>query len=384
MSRQLLQKTYTPGPFTCFPITDPKLREVWAADFKDRILHHLLVSAIEPHWEKIFIHDSYACRTAKGAHKAIAKIKRILTNHRGSTSSNNRGSTSGLYYLHLDIRGFFTSIDKEILFSIITKKMRHPELLYLTELVIFHNPKSNYIIKGNVRILRDIPRHKSLFGVPDGKGLPIGNYTSQFFANVYLNELDQYAKRVLKCRYYFRYMDDVIILHQSRNYLRGLIKSIDIFLQEKLKIELHPKKIILQRADKGIDALGYILHPDYALSRRRVVGNIRSKLAKFNKLLVTVSTEVEPRGSTSKSEIENVVRKAQEVINSYWGHFKHADCAKLKAKLYEKHFGELKRYLEKSDDGDHFVIKKQPEMSDISYKINDSSRGSPRFNLGEP
>ena len=94
--------------------------------------------------------------------------------------------------------------------------------------------------------------------------------------------------------------------------------------------------------------------------------------------------EVEPRGSTSKSEIENVVRKAQEVINSYWGHFKHADCAKLKAKLYEKHFGELKRYLEKSDDGDHFVIKKQPEMSDISYKINDSSRGSPRFNLGEP
>jgi len=245
--------------------------------------------------------------------------------------------------------------------------MRHPELLYITELVIFHNPKSNYIIKGNVRILRDIPRHKSLFGVPDSKGLPIGNYTSQFFANVYLNELDQYAKRALKCQYYFRYMDDVIILHQSQNYLRGLIKKIDVFLQEKLKIELHPKKIILQKADKGIDALGYILHPDYTLSRKRVVGNIKNKLAHFNKMLAITGSEVAPRGATSrsKSEIENIVKKAQEVINSYWGHFKHADCAKLKAKLYEKHFGELKRYLEKSEEGDHFVVKKTPPLNPL-------------------
>lgn len=337
MSRELTGRTYKIGRFTCFPITDPKLREVWAADFKDRITHHLLVREIEPRWEKIFIHDSYACRTEKGAHKAVAKIKKILANHKE------------LYYLHVDIRGFFTSIDKDTLFAILSKKVKHPDLVYLMKLVIYHDPRDNYIIKGDEQLLRDIPRHKSLFGVPEGKGLPIGNYTSQFFANVYMNELDQYAKRSLKCRHYFRYMDDVIILDTDSARLREVAKLIDRFLKEKLKIELHPKKTILQRVDKGVDLLGYIVRPEYTLSRKRVVGKLKMKLEGFNSELVR---------TMDMDEIERVVKYAQAVVNSYWGHFKHADCGGLKRKIYQKHFGRLRDYLEPSDAaGGHMILR---------------------------
>jgi len=341
MTRDLANRTYKVGQFTCFPITDPKLREVWAADFRDRIIHHLFVSQIEARWEKVFIYDSYACRTEKGAHKAVRKIKREVT-------------PPGMLYLHVDIRGFFTSIDKDILFAILSKKIKHPDLVYLMKLIIFHDPKSNYVIRGNERLLHDIPAHKSLFKVPNGKGLPIGNYTSQFFANVYLNELDQYAKRILKCRHYFRYMDDVLIIDRNQNHLCMLAKQINLFLHEKLKIELHPKKTILQRADTGIDFLGYVIHPEYSLSRKRVVGNVRKKLAYFNKQLSKIQGGVTSRNE----EIEQVVRNAQAVINSYWGHFKHANCGKLKEKLYEKHFDELKKYLELSKlTRNHFIIK---------------------------
>lgn len=342
MSRALSGKTYVPGPFSCFPITDPKLREVWAADFRDRVIHHLLVSNIEPSWEKIFIHDSYACRTDKGAHKAVEKIKRILADEKK------------IWYLHMDVRGFFTSIDKDVLFNVLSRRNRHPDILYLTRLIVFHDPKSNYMIKGDEKILRRVPLHKSLFGVPDGKGLPIGNYTSQFFANVYMNELDQYAKRELKCRHYFRYMDDVVILDHNHGRLREIAGLIDFFLRDRLKIELHPQKTVLQPASNGIDFLGYVIHPEYTLSRKRVVGNIRARLARFNKILAAAH---DPAPASDQKEIETIVIEAQQVINSYWGHFRHADCGNLKRKLYEKYFGELKKYLEKSKTGDHFVIK---------------------------
>ncbi len=356
MVRELTNRTYTIGQFTCFPITDPKLREVWAADFRDRIIHHLLVSKIEPMWEKIFIHDSYACRTAKGAHKAVAKIKQILACNRD------------IYFLHVDIRGFFTNIDKNVLFSILSKKTKHPDLIYLMKLIIFHDPKSNYIIKGNERILHDIPSHKSLFGVPEGKGLPIGNYTSQFFANVYMNELDQYAKRILKCHYYFRYMDDCLIIDADHERLNQLAKQINSFLNEKLNIELHPKKTILQKADTGIDFLGYVIHSEYTLSRKRVVGNIKKKLARFNKQL----PQKQLLRPDNIKEVEQIVNKAQATVNSYWGHFKHANCSKLKNKLYEKHFGRLKQYLVRSDIGDHFVVKDGifPKKNDVLPRLS--------------
>ena len=340
MSKELSAKAYRPGHFTVFAITDPKLREVWAADFKDRITHHLLVSKIEPIWEKMFIHDSYACRKDKGAHKAIHKIKKILAND------------PDFYYLHVDVRGFFTNIDRKVLFSLLSKKVKNPDLLYLIKLIVFHDPKSNYIIKGDRKLLFSIPKHKSLFGVADGKGLPIGNYTSQFFANVYLNELDQYAKRILKCRHYFRYMDDILILEKNREKLASCIKAIDLFLKSKLNLELHTKKTILQRADKGINFLGFIIRPAYTLSRKRVVGNLKTKLREIN-------SNLEKLGRLGNNEeLEDSVKKAQGIVNSYWAHFRHGDCVRLKNKIYTKHFGNLAKYLEPIKPTEsHLVLK---------------------------
>jgi RNA-directed DNA polymerase len=337
MSKQLKSRTYIPWPFSCFAVTDPKLREVWAADFRDRILHHLLISRIEPRWEKIFISDSYACRTSKGAHRAIAMIKKVISNN------------PNVYFLHVDVKGFFTNIDRNILFSILTKRMKNPDLLYLTRLIVFHDPRTNYIIKGDAKILRHVPKHKSLFGAPNHVGLPIGNYTSQFFANVYLNELDQYAKRAMKCHYYFRYMDDIVVLHDNREFLLKAINKFDSFLRNKLHLELHPQKTILKKAKDGLNALGYITHPEYTFSRRRVVGNIKMKLKRINMALLDAK---------NTEQTETIVRRALCVINSYWGHFKYANCGNLKKTLYEKHFEKLKEFIQKSDTGEHYVINK--------------------------
>lgn len=226
--------------------------------------------------------------------------------------------------------------------------MKNPALIYLAKMIIFHDPKSNYLIKGDEKLLMSFPSHKSLFSMPAGQGLPIGNYTSQFFANIYLNELDQYAKRILKCENYFRYMDDLVIFDQSRQRLRILIRKIDEFLKTDLKLRVHPKKIILQPAAKGVNFLGYIIYPAYSLSRKRAVGNIKMKLKTINSDL---------KECQDMKVIKRTVINAQCVVNSYWGHFKHADCGSLKKKIYEKHFGGLKKYLEQSKNKNHFIIK---------------------------
>ena len=232
--------------------------------------------------------------------------------------------------------------------------MKNPDLVYLAKMIIFHDPKEYYIIKGDKKLLASVPLHKSLFGQPRDRGLPIGNYTSQFFANVYMNELDQYAKRVLKCKNYFRYMDDMIILDKDPARLRFVAKEIDQFLKTRLQIELHQGKTMLQEARKGINFFGYIGKPDYFLSRRRVVGNIKNKLRKINFDLETAK---------NAEEIESVVLHALCVVNSYFGHFKHANCVSLKKKLYSRHFGELKKYLEpKSPSGEFFIVKKSSAL----------------------
>src|SRR3989338_7030655 len=263
---ELKNHTYQPDRSVCFAITDPKLREVWAADFRDRVVHHLLVSYLEPIWEKMFVFHSYACRQTKGAHKAIRNLKKIIS--------------PDLYFLQVDIQSFFVSIDKGVLFSFIKKRVKHPEILWLAEKIIYHDPTTNYIPRGGLKLLQSVPPHKSLFGKVNC-GLPIGNLTSQFFANVYLNELDQFIKHSLKCRHYFRYMDDLLLLHSDKNQLLNWRDEIDYFLKTKLFLTLHPRKQVLQPISRGIDFLGYIVKPDYTLSRKRIVANLKKKLHYF-------------------------------------------------------------------------------------------------------
>ena len=194
--------------------------------------------------------------------------------------------------------------------------------------------------------------------MPTNKGLPIGNLTSQFFANLYLNELDQFVKHKLKCRYYFRYMDDMIILHPDKSQLLEWRKEISHFLKQNLKLKLHPKKQTIQPVAHGIDFLGYIIKPEYLLSRRRVVGNLKRKLHYFNKLL------------DKKAFLPNLnfIRQTQATVNSYYGHFRHANCFHLKRGLYSNYFKGLKKFLEPADKKySHFIV---PDSAKKLYRSN--------------
>jgi hypothetical protein len=248
------------------------------------------------------------------------------------------------------------------------KKQTLSDILYLVKLIIFENPTKNYITRGDQKLLKSIPQEKSLLHNPQNKGLPIGNYTSQFFANVYLNEVDQFVKHQLKCHYYFRYMDDFLLLHPNKKLLLKWQKLIAQFLERKLKLHLHPKKQILQSISHGINFLGYIIKPDYILSRKRIVSNLRKKLHYFNKLIdenaSPIPEEVKLQFQTKlflpeKNHllIFTTAKQAQATINSYYGHFKHANCFKLRKSLYYKYFKELKNYLKPANKNfSHFII----------------------------
>jgi len=354
LEQELQSHTYKPGRSICFAISDPKLREVWAADFRDRVVHHLLVGHLEPIWEKMFVFHSYACRKRRGAHKAICYLKKIITQN--------------LFFLQADIQSFFVNIDKSVLFFIIKKHVKNPEIIWLAEKIIFHDPTKDYIFKGDLKLLQSVPPHKSLFG-KNNCGLPIGNLTSQFFANIYLNKLDQFIKHSLKCRYYFRYMDDLLLLNSSKEQLLMWRDDIKTFLETNLKLKLHSKKQILQPAINGINFCGYIVKPNYTLIRRRTVKKLKNNLWHFNeKILNTLSPNDMPRACDiifndpfivfDNGRFTDDFRHIFSSINSVYGFFKHANCYNLRKTLYEKHFGILKLYIRSANRNyDYFIWK---------------------------
>jgi len=347
LQKELISRTYKPGRSICFVVTKPKPREIFAADFRDRIVHHILVGYLEPIWERKFIGQSYACRKEKGAHRAIKDLKRYICQ-----------AGRGAYYLQIDIQSFFVSLNKEILFGMIEKKTKNPEILWLARTIIFHNPITSYYYKGRQSLFKLIPEHKSLFRAPLARGLPIGNLTSQFFANVYLNELDQYIKHALKIKYYLRYVDDLVILSRDFKQLKIWRESIDEFLIERLKLKLHPKKQVLREISRGIDFLGFVVKPDYTIIRRRVVKNLKEMLWRLNSGL----------GALAEPEI----RQALSAVNSYFGQFKHAKTFGLRRKLWEDSFGKLRGWLEPADK--NFSYFKISARAKFGAEINEIAR----------
>lgn len=285
--RRLLEELrsgrYLPGRSICFVVTEPKPREIFAADFRDRVVHHLLVRELMDKAEKLFIHDSYACRKGKGTHQAVRRASDFI---RRLSREAETGRQQKAWYMKADIRSFFMSIDKQILYDLALRLIdRHSRptqwkaaMADLAGIIIFHNPQENYIRKGDPALARLILPHKSLLAGPAGKGLPIGNYSSQFFANLYLNELDQFIKRRLKCRHYIRYVDDLLIFSRNQEYLRECRDKINGFLSERLKLSLNKKKTVIQPVSRGLDYLGYYLRNGRVYPRRSVTGRYKRKL----------------------------------------------------------------------------------------------------------
>ena len=311
--QEIINKQYKISSSLCFISFYPVKREIFAGNFRDRIVHHLIYSYLSPFFERLFINDSYSCRLKKGVSLGIKRLDHFIR----SCSENY---SQDCYVLKLDIKGYFMSIDREFLYKKVKKTVNHFEkellidknlLLHLIRLTIFHNPTQHCHIRGNKEDWAGLPKSKSLFFTKKGKGLPIGNLTSQLFGNVYLNDFDHFVKNNLKCKYYGRYVDDMVFVHQDKNYLQSLIPQIKDFLEEKLDLEIHPNKIYLQHFNNGVSFLGVIIKPYRRYVGLRIKKSFFNKIIKWNKIIISQNGEL--------SEIQ--LKKFLAIINSYLGFF---------------------------------------------------------------
>lgn len=249
LQEELLNQNYQHGGYREFIVCDAKKRQIKAAPFRDRVVHHAVCNIIEPIFDKGFIYDSYACRKEKGTHKAMKRLEQFLKSvsecAKGTPASPERVvhardggqgvlNERKIYCLKCDISKYFASINHKVLLELIKKKITDIKVIWLIQEIL----NSNYE--------REV-----------GVGIPIGNVISQLFANIYLNELDQFVKHTLRVKHYIRYMDDFLILDHNKTRLHQTKKVIQEFLQNKLKLELHPKKANVSPIEKGVDFLGY-------------------------------------------------------------------------------------------------------------------------------
>ena len=321
---ELRGKTYHPSPAIRFAASKPKLREIFAADFRDRVAHHLLVSYLEPLWEPVFIYDSFASRKGKGIHLAAQRVRRFT---RKATKNGSRPA----FYLQLDLRNFFMTIDRVALNFLVAARCPDPDMAWLAKVLILHDPTQNYRLKSPRRAMARIPPGKTLVGAGANRGLPIGNLTSQFFANVYLDGLDQFIKRDLKCRYYARYVDDLALIDPDRDRLWEWHGRIAEWLDRERRLELNEKRTRHRLVSNGIDFLGYVIRPGYVLCRRRVVNNLKARLRRFEHELI-----VQKDGRLTVRFDGKTVDDLFATLNSYFAHFKHADAFWLRQSIFEQ------------------------------------------------
>ena len=282
LAREISTGHYEVGRSICFVVDKPVKREIFAADFRDRVVHHLLFNWLSPMLERSFVADSYSCRKGKGTLYGIERTRKHIR-------QCTRNFTQTAYVLKVDISGYFMSINRQrLLDTILTEmeKYRHRrcgrgkmtweeriDYTLATDLlrkVILNDPTQNCIFRGNRSAWNGLPANKSLFNSEEGCGLPIGNLTSQLFSNVYLSAFDNRMKREEGLRYYGRYVDDIIIVHSDCHYLAQLSERMERVLKTDYGLTMHPRKRLLQRANQGFDFLGMRQHGCVLLPGRRL------------------------------------------------------------------------------------------------------------------
>ncbi len=284
--RDIVSRNYEIKTSLCFISDTPVVREIFAGDFRDRVIHHLLYKYLNPLCEPLFINDAYSCRKGKGTSYGVKRAKRFMR-------SASKNYSQEAYVMKLDIKGYFMSIDKDILYSqvksilksdrakvIYSQKMKNI-ILYLSKKVIYHDPVLDCRVRGGLSNWHKLPKDKSLFATKENKGLPIGNLTSQLFGNLYLKGLDDYIKKDLKINYYGRYVDDMIFFKRNKKDLLALISKINRYLQVNLDLKLHPKKIYLQEINKGFMFLGKYIRPHRVYVKREIRAKLRLSLSRY-------------------------------------------------------------------------------------------------------
>ena len=354
--KDINSRKYTPGKSIAFIVTEPVKREVFAADFRDRIVHHLIINKLNHLFEAQFINDSYSCRDGKGTQFGIQRVAEFIR-------ECSADYTKDCYILKMDIQSFFMSIDKNILFKrlreFVLDQYHEQDQLLIIELiykVIFNNPEDNCLIKGKKSDWKGLPKSKSLFFVPQDKGLPIGNLTSQIFANFYLNFFDKFVTETCNVKYYGRYVDDFVIVHQDKGFLISLIPKLREFIKAELNLTLHPKKIYLQHYSKGVKFIGAVVKPNREYIGNRTKGKLYAKLTQLNK-------ELEKNPNPSPDSIAQAVAS----INSYLGFMIHYKTFKIRKRMLENVLDKKwLKYLKIDENMKKVEIKK-------FYKLNNKA-----------
>jgi len=258
LRNELLMHTYNPRKLKTFIHRDPKTRKISKSAFRDRIVHHAICNVIEEMFDRTFVYDSYANRKGKGTHNALKRFDFF----KRKVSKNN---SKRCYILKADIQHYFETVNHDILLKILSRRINNDNVLYLIKKIMANTVQSGEGAKSlNISIL---------------KGMPLGNLTSQFFANVYLNEFDQFVKHKLKCKYYIRYVDDFVIFHNSLKSLNYYKKQINQFLTNRLDIVLHSEKSKIIELSKGINFLGFKIFYHHKIVSKKNKRKFDNKLA---------------------------------------------------------------------------------------------------------
>lgn len=345
--------TYRPRPSIAFVVDKPVQREIFAADFRDRVVHHLIINKLNPFFERAFIYDSYACRVGKGT---LFGIRRVETFIRRCSQNYSRDC----YVLKLDIRGFFMHINACKLFlrlsDFIDDRYEGADsvmLKNLCEIVLMNKPSENCVIRGRPSDWDGLPKDKSLFHSPPDCGLPIGNLSSQVFANFYLNIFDHFVKHDLGMKFYGRYVDDFVLVHESREHLASLIPVIRNFLADELALQLHPKKIYLQHYGHGVPYLGAVIKPNRVYVGKRTKGNFYDSIMRHN---AVVAGHV-------PSNAERAAFRAS--MNSYLGVMGHFDSRRLRRSMVGQHVRGWWKYAHTNGDVSKIVLRPNAGVSSV-------------------
>lgn len=271
---RLLDGSYQPGRSKCFVITHPRPREVWASGFEDRVVHHLLYNHIGPRFEASFDIGSAACIKGRGTLYAAQRLEHDVR-------SITRNWSRPAFYLKCDLANFFVAIHKPTLQTQIHTKVPEPFWRRLADTVLMHDPRADFEQQAHASLQARVPPHKRLLLAPAQCGLPIGNLSSQFFANIYLNALDQFVKHKLRARYYGRYVDDFYLLHESPQQLNEWLAAVTAYVPERLGVHLNPRKTIQQPLERGIDFVGHVIKPWRRTTRPRAVAMALRRLERM-------------------------------------------------------------------------------------------------------
>lgn len=363
LANEINNRTYEIGTSIAFFVQRPKKREVFAANFRDRVVHHWLALRLEPLFENLFIEDTYSCRKDKGTQYGIKCLKEKIEH-----LSNNY--TEDCYVSKFDLQGFFMSIDKEILWT----KLKHfieenykntvdfDDVLWIAEKIVKHCPEKDCIKRSPESWWIGFPEDKSLFTCGEGKGLPIGNLTSQLFANFYMHEFDSMMIEKFGDGY-GRYVDDFFIIAKDKQEILNFINPMKKFLFERLHVKLHHKKMYLQHCSKGVKFIGGVVKQKRIYTGNETITNFSNAIDDINK-------------NYRKYTIEDIVCR----LNSYFGFLRHTKSFNIRKRMFLKLNLKVTSKLYCRGFYESVVIKKKfKKKNKLKIKIRSLIKNSAEF-----